>query len=163
MKRVTRKCAILTGNEIKSCLFYCTILWDSLWISLTLFCPRFFTLAISKCYGKVRVLFFRATTLVSARKSHSSGVRGLVVRCLLFNPEGSCSNPWVCAKFFVSIPKQKVLTFSALWDSSLFSALCTLMSPKGPPFSLFWYFVTERMLKNPKGSLLSDFLALWDY
>ena len=30
-----------------------------------------FTLAISKCYGKVRVLFFRATTLVSARRSHS--------------------------------------------------------------------------------------------
>ena len=53
----------------------------------------FITLAISKCYGKVRVLFFRATTLVSARKSHSSGVRGLVVRCLLFNPEVSCSNP----------------------------------------------------------------------
>ena len=57
-------------------------------------------LAISKCYGKVRVLFFRATTLVSTRKSHSSGVRGLVVRCLLFNPQGSCSNSGVWANFF---------------------------------------------------------------
>ena len=31
--------------------------------------------------------FFSARQLVSSRKSHSSGVRGLVVRCLLFNPE----------------------------------------------------------------------------
>ena len=69
------------------------------------------TLAISKCYGKVRVLFFRATTLISRGNSHVSRVRGLVVRCLLFNPEVSCSNPWVCANFFTSIPKQKVLTF----------------------------------------------------
>ena len=53
----------------------------------------FITLAISKCYGKVRVLFPRDNSFVSARKSHSSGVRGLVVRCLLFSPEGSCSNP----------------------------------------------------------------------
>ena len=44
----------------------------------------FITLAISKCYGKVRVLFFRATT---RGKSHISRFRGLVVRCLLFNPE----------------------------------------------------------------------------
>ena len=63
------------------------------------------TLAISKCYGKVRVLFF------PRGNSHVSRVRGLVVRCLLFNPEVSCSNPWVCANFFTSIPKQKVLTF----------------------------------------------------
>ena len=69
------------------------------------------TLAISKCYGKVRVLFFRATTLISRGNSHVSRVRGLVVRCLLFNPEVSCSNPSVCANFFTSIPKQKVLTF----------------------------------------------------
>ena len=58
-----------------------------------------FTLAISKCYGKVRVLFFGATTFVSARKSHSSGVRSLVVRCLLFNPEVTRSNPCVCPNF----------------------------------------------------------------
>ena len=33
------------------------------------------------------------------------------------------------------------------------------MSSKGPPFNLFKYFATERMLKNPKGSLLSDFFG----
>ena len=55
--------------------------------------------------------FFRATTLISRGNSHVSRVRGLVVRCLLFNPEVSCSNPWVCANFFTSIPRQKVLTF----------------------------------------------------
>ena len=71
-----------------------------------------FTLAISKCYGKVRVLFFpRDNSLISRGNSHVSRVRGLVVRCLPFNPEVSCSNPWVCANFFTSIPKQKVLTF----------------------------------------------------
>ena len=32
----------------------------------------------------------------------SHTVRGLVVRCLLFNPEVSCSNPSVCAYFFAS-------------------------------------------------------------
>ena len=56
------------------------------------------TLAISKCYEKVRVLFFRATTLVSACKSHSSGVRGLLMRCLLFNPFSFlifCNNGWL--------------------------------------------------------------------
>ena len=73
---------------------------------------RLVTLAISKCYGKVRVLFFpRDNSLISRGNSHVSRVRGLVVRCLPFNPEVSCSNPWVCANFFTSIPKQKVLTF----------------------------------------------------
>ena len=61
--------------------------------------------------GKCGCFFFRATTLISRGNSHVSRVRGLVVRCLLFNPEVSCSNPWVCANFFTSIPKQKVLTF----------------------------------------------------
>ena len=97
--------------------------------------------------------FFRATTLISRGNSHVSRVRGLVVRCLPFNPEVSCSNPWVCANFFTSIPKQKVLTFfgtmrlfgfvrlfSALWD---FFRLCETffeifwMSPKSPPFNFF--------------------------
>ena len=61
--------------------------------------------------GKCGCFFFRATTLISRGNSHVSRVRGLVVRCLLFNPEVSCSNPWVCANFFTSIPRQKVLTF----------------------------------------------------
>ena len=58
------------------------------------------TLSMSKCYGKMQVLFLPGdNSLVSARKSHSSGARGLVARCLLFNPEGSCSNPCVCVNF----------------------------------------------------------------
>ena len=44
--------------------------------------------------------FFSARQLISRGNSHVSRVRGLVVRCLLFNPEDSCSNPWVCANFF---------------------------------------------------------------
>ena len=86
------------------------------------------TLAINKCYVKVRVLVFRATTFVSVGKSHSSGVRGLVVRCFLFHAEGSCSNRCECANFFTSILKQVStffrimrLPFSALWD--LFSKI----------------------------------------
>ena len=61
---------------------------------------------------KCGCFFFRATTLsFHAASRHISRGRGLVVRCLLFNPEVSCSNPWVCAYFFTSFPKQKVLTF----------------------------------------------------
>ena len=57
------------------------------------------TLAISKCYGKVRVLFFpRDNSLISRGNSHVSRIRGLVG--LVFNPEVSCSNLWVCANFF---------------------------------------------------------------
>ena len=62
------------------------------------------TLAISKCYGKVRVLFFpRDNSLVSDRKSHNSDFFGLAVRCLLFNPEGPGSNPCLYANFFYKI------------------------------------------------------------
>ena len=51
--------------------------------------------------GKCRSFFFpRDNSLISRGNSHVSRVRGLVVRCLLFNPEVSCSNPWVCANFF---------------------------------------------------------------
>ena len=64
--------------------------------------------------------FPRDNSLVSARKSHNSGVRGLVVRCLLFNRGGPCSNPCVCAIFLTSNPKQKLLTFSALRPPTLF-------------------------------------------
>ena len=62
-------------------------------------------------WESVGAFFPGDNSLVSSGKSHSSRVRGLVVRCLLFNPEVSCSNPCVCANFFTSIPKQKVLTF----------------------------------------------------
>ena len=90
------------------------VFWEHfrIFISKKLIVLALITLAISKCYGKVRVLFFpRDNSLISRGNSHVSRVRGLVVRCLLFNPEFSCSNPWVCANFFTSIPKQKVLTF----------------------------------------------------
>ena len=52
------------------------------------------------------VAFFScASTLISRDKSHISRARGLVVRCLFFNPEVSCSNPWVCAHFLYKYSK----------------------------------------------------------
>ena len=100
-------------------------------------------LAISKCYGKVWALFFPGdNSLVSRGKSPSSRVPGLVVRCLLFNPEVSCSTPCVCANFFTSIPKRR---FSIFWhyETPPFFRLCETflrkffqMSPKYPPFNL---------------------------
>ena len=113
-----------------------------------LLCCKIFTLAISKCYGKVRVLFFpRDNSLISRGNSHVSRVRGLVVRCLLFNPEVSCSNPWVCANFFTSIPKQKVLTFFG--TMRLFGFV-----------RLFWLCETffSKFFKCPQRVLLSIFL-----
>ena len=84
-------------------------------------------------------------------------VRGLVVRCLLFNPEVSCSNPWVCANFFTSIPKQKVLTFfgtmrlfgfvrlfSALWD--FFRNFLNV--PKESSFQFFLIFCKRTNVKK---------------
>ena len=118
-----------------------------------------FTLAISKCYGKVWALFSKFpgdNSLVSRGKSHSSRGRGLVVRCLLFNPEVPCSNPCICANFFTSISKQKVLTFLALWDSPFFGFVRLffenfLMSPKCPPFNLVDILQQNECLKIPKG------------
>ena len=109
-----RLCIIVFCTSIINNVHYCASLFltqhllTGTWLSVS----PLITLAISKCYGKVRVLFFpRDNSLISRGNSHVSRVRGLVVRCLLFNPEVSCSNPWVCANFFTSIPKQKVLTF----------------------------------------------------
>ena len=84
--------------------------------------------------------FPRDNSLISRGNSHVSRVRGLVVRCLLFNPEVSCSNPWVCANFFTSIPKQKVLTFFGTMRLFGFVRLffeIFQMSPKSPPFNVF--------------------------
>ena len=51
------------------------------------------TLAISKCYGKVRVLFFPLDNfLISRGNSHVSRVRGLVVM-LAFQPRGFVFEP----------------------------------------------------------------------
>ena len=64
--------------------------------------PLIITLAISKCYGNVRIFFPGDNSLISDRKSHNSDFFGLVVRCLLFNPEGLGSNPCLCTIFFTS-------------------------------------------------------------
>ena len=89
------------------------------------------TLAISKCYGKVRVLLFfpRDNSVISAGKSHSSGVRGLVVRCLLLNPEVSCSNRCVCLPFHVRYDE----TLPIFGSVKLFLKI----SPKDLPFNCF--------------------------
>ena len=79
--------------------------------------------------------FHGDNSLVSARNSHSSGVRGLV-----------------------SIPKQKVLTFFGTMRLPPPFRLCEtfqkfLMSLNGPPFNLF--DILQQTNVNPKGS---DFL-----
>ena len=89
--------------------------------------------------GKCGCFFLRATTLVAARKSQSSGVRGLVVWCLLFNPEGSCSNPWVCA-IFLQVFRSRRFTFSVLWDSPFFR-LCETF------FRKFFYVLKRSSLQ----------------
>ena len=71
----------------------------------------FITLAISKCYGKVRVLFFPRDNsdftrqLARFTRSWSSG------KMLAFEPRGFLFEPVGMRYFFTSIPKQKVLTF----------------------------------------------------
>ena len=106
---------------------------------------NFYTCDKQVLWESAGAFFPRDNSLISRGNSHVSRVRGLVVRCLLFNPEVSCSNPWVCANFFTSIPKQKVLTFRHYETFRLcetFFRLCEtfffknfLMSPKRPPFN----------------------------
>ena len=113
----------------------------------------FITLAISKCYGKVRVLFFpRDNSLISRVNSHISRVRGLVVRCLLFNPEISCSNQWVCANFFYKYSEAEGSDFFRHYETF---RLCETFFrnfskvPRESSFQFFRYFAREPMLKNP--------------
>ena len=131
-------------------------------------CSTLITLAISKCYGKVRVLFFpRDNSLISRGNSHVSRVRGLVVRCLLFNPEVPYSNPWVCANFFTSIPKQKVLTFFGTMRLfgfvRLFFRLCEtffrnfLNVPKKSSFQFFDILQQNECYKTLKGPFFTFF------
>ena len=47
--------------------------------------------------------------------------------------------------------------FSALWDFFLI-----FFSPR-VPLQFLWYFTTEWMLKNPKGSPLTVFFRHWDF
>ena len=111
-----------------------------------IFPKQIITLAISKCYGKVRVLFFpRDNSPVSDRKSHNSDFFGLAVRCLLFNPEGPGSNPCLCANFLNKIFEAE--------DSHFFRQYET---PPLPPFRLFeTYF--RKFFNAPKGSFLHFF------
>ena len=102
--------------------------------------------------------FPRDNSLVSARKSHSSGVRGLVVRCLLFNPEVSC--------FFTSFPKPKGSLFPLFCQHYVTTPLFGFVRlskifhclQRAPPS----IFATEWMFKNLKGSPLLQFSTLWD-
>ena len=85
----------------------------------------------------------RDNSLVSACKSHSSGVRGLVVRCLPFNPEGSCSNPCVCANFFKQIFRSRRFSIFRHYETPPFFGFVRLffesflMSSEDPPFIFF--------------------------
>ena len=102
--------------------------------------------------------FFSARQLISRGKSHISRVRGLVVRCLLFNPEVSCSNPWVCAYFFTSVLKQKVLIFFGTMTFRLCETFFRnfLNVPKESSFH-FLIFCNRTNIKNRKMSLLQNF------
>ena len=126
----------------------------------------FITLAISKCYGKVRVLFFpHDNSLISRGNSHVSRVRGLVVRCLLFNPEVSCSNPWVCANFFTRIPKQKVLNFFGTMRLFRFVRLFFskfLKCPQRVLLSIFLIFCKRTNVKKSQRVPFFRISALWD-
>ena len=99
------------------------------------------------------MLFFRATTLVSARNSHSSGVHCLVVRCLLLNPEGPYSNPYVCGNLFYKHSEAQGFHFFRHYETSPLFGFVRLyfehfsMSPKGSSFQFFRYFATTNVKK----------------
>ena len=102
------------------------------------------------------VFFPRDNSLISRGNSHVSRVRDLVVRCLLFNPEVSCSNPWVCANFFYKYSEAEGSDFFRHYKTfrlcETFFRLCeTFFSnffkcPQSVLLSIFWYLATERML-----------------
>ena len=124
------------------------------------------TLAISKCYGKVRVLFFpRDNSLISRGNSQVSRVRGLVVRCLLFNPEVSCSNPWVCANFFYKYSEAEGSDFFRHYET--FRLCETFFSkffkcPQRVLLSIFLIFCKRTNVKKSQRVPFSHFSALCD-
>ena len=61
---------------------------------------NFYTCDKQVLWESANFFFPGDNSLISDRKSHNSDFFGLVVRCLLFNPEGPGSNPCVCAIFF---------------------------------------------------------------
>ena len=82
----------------------------------------FYTYDKQVIWESAGAFFPRDNSLVSARKSHSSGVRGLVVRSLLFNPEGSCSKP-LYALIFYKYSEAESSHFFGTMRLPLFSAL----------------------------------------
>ena len=124
----------------------------------------FYTCDKQVLWESAGAFFPRDNSLISRSNSHVSRVRGLVVRCLLFNPEVSCSNPLVCANFFTSIPKQKVLTFFGTMRLFGFVRLffeIFLMSPKRPPFNFLISCNRTNVIKSWR-VLFSHFSALCD-
>ena len=116
-------------------------------------------------WESARAFFPGDNSLVSARKSHSPGVRGLVVRCLLFNPECSCSNPCVCANFLQVFRSRRFTFFGTetpipfrLCETFFFESF--LMFSKSSPFNLLHILQQNECWKIPKGPLFSDFSAL---
>ena len=110
--------------------------------------------------------FPRDNSLISRGNSHVSRVRGLVVRCLLFNPEVSCTNPWVCANFFYKYSEAE--SSHIFWHYETFRLCGTffrnfLNVPKESSFQFFLIFCNRtNVKKSQKVPLFPEFLALWD-
>ena len=115
--------------------------------------------------GKCVCFFPSENSPVSARKSHSSGVLGLVVRYLLFNPEVLCSNRCVCANFFYTHSKEFPFPFFLHYETSPFFGFVRLFwsfsnVPEGSP-SFFVIFCNRMVVeKIPKGPLFYIYMRL---
>ena len=120
------------------------------------YCNVIVTHAISKCYGKVRVLFFRATTHFTRQVAHftrswSSG------KMLAFQSRGFVFEPVGMRLFFFKVFRSRRFSlFSALrlfGFKTFFSKF--LMSPV--LLSIFLIFCNKTNVKNPKGSFFQNF------
>ena len=83
----------------------------SFFLASRVFENYFYTCDKQVLWESAGAFFPRDNSLISRGNSHVSRVRGLVVRCLLFNPEVSCSNPWICANFFYKYSEAEVSDF----------------------------------------------------
>ena len=111
--------------------------------------------------------FPRDNSLISRGNSHVSRVRGLVVRCLLFNPEVSCSNPWVCANFFYKYSEAEGSDFFRHYETfrlcETFFRLCEtffrnfLNVPKESSFQFFDILQQNECYKILKGPFFQNF------
>ena len=79
-------------------------------------------------------------------RSWSSG------KMLAFQPRGFVRTRGYALNFLQVFWSRRFSLFSALWDFSKF-----FKCPQRVLLSIFWYFATERMLKNPKGSPFQNF------